>query len=143
MTAGLPDRSQRGAYSVIRWCASTDAQRSSKATPQRGDNRFVRVSRDEALICLYQELSGAKTYGPSALLTASGWQFTGMFITPGMLARAIALHGNSAARKLFDRRGAGDRRVVVAQWKCTSSKTSCTSGFTEQQNDWCYGVLIW
>lgn len=65
----------------------------------RGDNRFVRVSWDEALDLFYQELERVqKTYGPSALLTASGWQSTGMFHNAsGMLARAIALHGNSVS----------------------------------------------
>ncbi|QZY49861.1 molybdopterin-dependent oxidoreductase [Escherichia coli] len=49
-------------------------------TSQRGDNRFVRVSWDEALDMFYEELERVqKTHGPSALLTASGWQSTGMF----------------------------------------------------------------
>lgn len=54
---------------------------------------------DEALDFFYQELERIqKTYGPSALLTASGWQSTGMFHNAsGMLARAIALHGNSVS----------------------------------------------
>ena len=45
----------------------------------------------------YEELERVqKTHGPSALLTASGWQSTGMFHNAsGMLAKAIALHGNS------------------------------------------------
>ncbi|WP_274922701.1 solute carrier family 23 protein, partial [Escherichia coli] len=62
----------------------------------RGDNRFVRVSWDEALDMFYEELERVqKTHGPSALLTASGWQSTGMFHNAsGMLAKAIALHGN-------------------------------------------------
>ncbi len=51
-------------------------------TSQRGDNRFVRVSWDEALDMFYEELERVqKTHGPSALLTASGWQSTGCSIT--------------------------------------------------------------
>jgi trimethylamine-N-oxide reductase (cytochrome c) len=53
-------------------------KRHQSDTTQRGDNRFVRVSWDEALDFFYQELERIqKTYGPSALLTASGWQSTG------------------------------------------------------------------
>ncbi len=66
-------------------------------TSQRGDNRFVRVSWDEALDLFYQELERVQTeHGPSALLTSSGWQSTGMLHNPGaMLSRAISLHGTS------------------------------------------------
>ena len=74
------------------------SKRHLRDTSQRGDNRFVRVSWDEALDMFYEELERVqKTHGPSALLTASGWQSTGMFHNAsGMLAKAIALHGNSA-----------------------------------------------
>lgn len=100
MIAGLPDHVHGGArirYPMVRvdWLR----KRHQSDTSQRGDNRFVRVSWDEALDFFYQELERIqKTYGPSALLTASGWQSTGMFHNAsGMLARAIALHGNSVS----------------------------------------------
>lgn len=100
MIAGLPDHVHGGArirYPMVRvdWLR----KRHQSDTTQRGDNRFVRVSWDEALDFFYQELERIqKTYGPSALLTASGWQSTGMFHNAsGMLARAIALHGNSVS----------------------------------------------
>ncbi|XPE66347.1 molybdopterin-dependent oxidoreductase [Shigella flexneri] len=55
-------------------------QRHLSASSQRGDNRFVRVSWDEALDMFYEELERVqKTPGPSALLTAGGWRSTGMF----------------------------------------------------------------
>ncbi|STJ17887.1 trimethylamine-N-oxide reductase precursor [Escherichia coli] len=83
---------------VTRWYAwNWLRKRHLSDTSQRGDNRFVRVSWDEALDMFYEELERVqKTHGPSALLTASGWQSTGMFHNAsGMLAKAIALHGNS------------------------------------------------
>ncbi len=68
-------------------------------TPHNEVIRFVRVSWDEALDLFYQELERIQTtYGPSGLLTANGWQSTGMLHNAsGMLARAIALHGNSVS----------------------------------------------
>ena len=89
MIAGLPDHVHGGArirYPMVRvdWLR----KRHQSDTTQRGDNRFVRVSWDEALDFFYRELERIqKTYGPSALLTASGWQSTGMFHNAsGMLA---------------------------------------------------------
>lgn len=98
MIAGLSDHVHNAArirYPMVRvdWLR----KRHRSDTSQRGDNRFVRVSWDEALDMFYEELERVqKTHGPSALLTASGWQSTGMFHNAsGMLAKAIALHGNS------------------------------------------------
>ena len=79
--AGLPDHvhsSARVRYPMVRvdWLR----KRHLSDTRQRGDNRFVRVSWDEALDLFYQELEPVQTtYGPSALLSSSGWQSTGMF----------------------------------------------------------------
>ncbi len=81
MIAGLPDHVHNAArirYPMVRvdWLR----KRHLSDTSQRGDNRFVRVSWDEALDMFYEELERVqKTHGPSALLTASGWQSTGMF----------------------------------------------------------------
>jgi trimethylamine-N-oxide reductase (cytochrome c) len=98
MIAGLPDHvhgTARIRYPMVRidWLR----KRHLSDTTQRGDNRFVRVSWDEALNLFYQELERVqKTYGPSALLSGTGWQSTGMFHNAaGMLARALALHGDS------------------------------------------------
>lgn len=98
MIAGLPDHvhgTARIRYPMVRidWMR----KRHLSDTTQRGDNRFVRVSWDEALNLFYQELERVQnTYGPSALLSGTGWQSTGMFHNAaGMLARALALHGDS------------------------------------------------
>ncbi|AKH90247.1 Trimethylamine-N-oxide reductase 1 precursor [Edwardsiella tarda] len=97
MVAGLPDHVHNTArirYPMVRidWMR----KRHNSDTRQRGDNRFVRVSWDEALDLFYQELERIQTtYGPSALLSGSGWQSTGMFHNAaGMMGRALALHGN-------------------------------------------------
>lgn len=136
MIAGLPDHVHNAArirYPMVRVDWMRKGHQSD--TSQRGDNRFVRVSWDEALDLFYQELERVqKTYGPSALLTASGWQSTGMFHNAsGMLARAIALHGNSVSTgRLFDRRGAGDsaaRGRFNGSVRAANVMASC---FTEQ-----------
>ena len=65
---------------------------------QRGDNRFVRVSWDEALDLFYQELERIQqNYGPWALHTANvGWRSSGQFHSCGNhMIRAIAMHGHS------------------------------------------------
>ncbi len=99
MIAGLPDHVHNAArirYPMVRVDWMRKGHQSD--TSQRGDNRFVRVSWMKRWICSIRNWSGCKTYGPSALLTASGWQSTGMFHNAsGMLARAIALHGNSVS----------------------------------------------
>lgn len=75
MIAGLPDHvhgTARIRYPMVRvdWLR----KRHLSDTSQRGDNRFVRVSWDEALDLFYQELERIQTtYGPSGLLTANGW----------------------------------------------------------------------
>lgn len=71
MIAGLPDHVHNAArirYPMVRvdWLR----KRHLSDTSQRGDNRFVRVSWDEALDMFYEELERVqKTHGPSALLT--------------------------------------------------------------------------
>lgn len=65
---------------------------------QRGDNRFVRVSWDEALDLFYEELERIQqNYGPWALHTANvGWRSSGQFHSCGNhMIRAIAMHGSS------------------------------------------------
>lgn len=67
-------------------------------TSQRGDNRFVRVSWDEALDLLYEELERIQNdYGPWALHTANvGWRSVGNIHSCGNhMLRAIAMHGRS------------------------------------------------
>lgn len=101
----------------------------------------MRVSWDEALDMFYEELERVqKTHGPSALLTASGWQSTGMFHNAsGMLAKAIALHGNSVgtggdystgAAQVILPRVVGSMEVYEQQtspgrWYCRTAKPLC------------------
>lgn len=67
---------------------------------QRGDNRFVRVSWDEALDILYNELERVqKDYGPWALHTGNvGWRSVGQVHSCGNhMLRAVGMHGHSVA----------------------------------------------
>ncbi|MGF1770578.1 trimethylamine-N-oxide reductase TorA [Enterovibrio makurazakiensis] len=70
----------------------------------RGDNRFVRVTWDQALDLFYEELERVqKTYGPSGLLAGqTGWRQTGQFHScTTHMQRAIAMHG-SFVKKIGD-----------------------------------------
>ena len=72
--------------------------RHNSDTSQRGDNRFIRVSWDEALDLLYESLERVQTeYGPWALHTGNvGWRSVGQVHSCGNhMLRAIAMHGNS------------------------------------------------
>lgn len=62
----------------------------------RGNNRFIRVTWDQALDLFYDELERVqKTYGPSALLAGqTGWRQTGQFHSSTThMQRALAMHG--------------------------------------------------
>jgi len=63
----------------------------------RGDNRFVRVTWDEALDLFYRELERIqKDYGPWALHAGqTGWRQTGQFHScTSHMQRAVGMHGN-------------------------------------------------
>ncbi|PKL96125.1 MAG: trimethylamine-N-oxide reductase TorA [Betaproteobacteria bacterium HGW-Betaproteobacteria-13] len=63
----------------------------------RGDNRFIRVTWDEALDLFHEELERVqKTYGPWALHAGqTGWRQTGQLHSAGNhMQRAVAMHGN-------------------------------------------------
>ncbi len=65
---------------------------------QRGDNRFIRVSWDEALDLLYEELERIQTdYGPWALHVGNvGWRSVGQVHSCGNhMVRALGMHGSS------------------------------------------------
>ncbi|WCE28543.1 trimethylamine-N-oxide reductase TorA [Vibrio sp. SCSIO 43137] len=67
------------------------------AADTRGNNRFVRVSWDEAMDHFYNELERVqKEYGPWALHAGqTGWRQTGQFHSAGNhMRRAVAMHGN-------------------------------------------------
>lgn len=72
--------------------------RENSDTTQRGDNRFIRVSWDEALDLIYEQLERIQTtFGPWALHTGNvGWRSVGQVHSCGNhMLRAIAMHGNS------------------------------------------------
>jgi trimethylamine-N-oxide reductase (cytochrome c) len=63
----------------------------------RGNNRFIRVTWDEALDLFYQELERVqKDYGPWALHAGmTGWRQTGQFHScTSHMQRAVGMHGN-------------------------------------------------
>ncbi|MCP4454648.1 MAG: molybdopterin-dependent oxidoreductase, partial [Planctomycetes bacterium] len=66
-------------------------------TSTRGDNRFIRVTWDEALDLFHEELERIQTsYGPWALHAGqSGWRQTGqLHSASNHMQRAVAMHGN-------------------------------------------------
>lgn len=145
MIAGLPDHVHNAArirYPMVRvdWLR----KRHLSDISQRGDNRFVRVSWDEALDMFYEELERVqKTHGPSALLTASGWQSTGMFHNAsGMLAKAIALHGNSVGTGGDYSTGAAQVILprVVGSMEVYEQQNLLVAGIAEQQNHCAVGL---
>ena len=76
-------------------------KREKSDTTQRGDNRFVRVTWDQALDMFYEELERVQqTYGPSGLHAGqTGWNSTGSFHNcAAHMSRAIAMHGNSVKK---------------------------------------------
>ncbi|EJL6631853.1 trimethylamine-N-oxide reductase TorA [Vibrio cholerae] len=63
----------------------------------RGNNRFIRVTWDEAMDLFYRELERVqKQYGPWALHAGqTGWNQTGAFHNcTAMMQRAVGMHGN-------------------------------------------------
>ncbi len=77
---------------------------------QRGDNRFVRLTWDEALDLFYEELERVQTdYGPWALYAgATGWRQTGQFHScTNHMNRAVGMHGNFVRKVGVYSTGAG------------------------------------
>ncbi|MRI32791.1 trimethylamine-N-oxide reductase TorA [Endozoicomonas sp. OPT23] len=71
-------------------------KRHNSDTTQRGDNRFVRVSWDQALDFFYEELERVqKTHGPSGLYAGhTGWKANGSYHNCiAAMQRAVGLHG--------------------------------------------------
>ncbi len=72
--------------------------RHNSNTRERGDNRFVRVSWEQALDLVYNELERIQTdYGPWALHTSLvGWRSVGQVHSCGNhMLRAVGMHGRS------------------------------------------------
>lgn len=95
-TLGVIYSPSRVRYPMVRLDWYKKRQGSNRA--ERGDNRFVRVSWDEALDIIYEELERIQTqYGPWALHTANvGWRSVGQVHSCGNhMLRAIGMHGRS------------------------------------------------
>lgn len=95
-TLGVIYSPSRVRYPMVRLDWYKKRQNSNRA--ERGDNRFVRVSWDEALDILYEELERIQTqYGPWALHTANvGWRSVGQVHSCGNhMLRAVGMHGRS------------------------------------------------
>jgi trimethylamine-N-oxide reductase (cytochrome c) len=76
-------------------------KRDKSDTTLRGNNRFIRVTWDEALDLFHQELERIQTqYGPWALHAGqTGWRQTGQVHSCGNhMDRAIAMHGHSVKK---------------------------------------------
>ena len=86
-------------YPMVRYDWYLKRQKSD--TTLRGNNRFIRVTWDEALDLFHQELERIQTqYGPWALHAGqTGWRQTGQVHSCGNhMDRAIAMHGHSVKK---------------------------------------------
>lgn len=95
-TLGVIYSSSRVRYPMVRLDWFKNRHKSN--TAERGDNRFVRVSWDEALDMVYEELERIQIdYGPWALHTANvGWRSVGQMHSCGNhMLRAVGMHGRS------------------------------------------------
>lgn len=117
--------------------------RENSDTSQRGDNRFVRVTWDEALDMFYEELERIQqNYGPWALHTGNvGWRSTGQFNSCGNnMIRAIGMHGNSVGTVGDYSTGAGQTIMpyVLGSTVVYSQNTSWELILKESKN-----VIFW
>lgn len=96
---GLISNPSRIRYPMVRLEWLKNRHNGDRTT--RGDNRFVRITWDEALDLFYNELERVqKEHGPSGLYAgATGWRQTGQMHSCGNhMQRAIAMHGDSVAK---------------------------------------------
>lgn len=110
---------------------------------QRGDNRFVRVTWDEALDLFYEELERVQqNYGPWALHTGNvGWRSTGQFHSCGNhMIRAISMHGGSVGTAGDYSTGAGQTILpyVLGSTEVYSQGTSWEVILKESEN-----IIFW
>ncbi|WP_301099282.1 trimethylamine-N-oxide reductase TorA [Otariodibacter sp.] len=118
-------------------------KRHNSNTAERGDNRFVRVTWDEALDFFYEELERIqKDYGPWALHTANvGWRSTGQFHSCGNhMIRAVGMHGNSVSTSGDYSTGAGQVILpyVLGSTEVYSQGTSWEIILKESEN-----IIFW
>lgn len=138
---GLIYSDARIRYPMVRLDWLKNRQNSDRT--QRGDNRFVRVTWDEALDLFYEELERVqKDYGPWALHTANvGWRSTGQFHSCGNhMIRAIAMHGNSVGTAGDYSTGAGQTILpyVLGSTEVYSQGTSWEIILKESEN-----IIFW
>ncbi|QLB19667.1 trimethylamine-N-oxide reductase TorA [Mannheimia granulomatis] len=138
---GLIYSDARIRYPMVRLDWLKNRQNSDRT--QRGDNRFVRVTWDEALDLFYEELERVqKDYGPWALHTANvGWRSTGQFHSCGNhMIRAISMHGNSVGTAGDYSTGAGQTILpyVLGSTEVYSQGTSWEIILKESEN-----IIFW
>ncbi|HRA81625.1 MAG TPA: molybdopterin-dependent oxidoreductase, partial [Thauera sp.] len=126
--AGLIYSSSRVRYPMVRldWYR----KRHLSDTSQRGDNRFVRVSWDEALDMFYEELERIqKDHGPWALHTGGvGWRSVGQMHSCGNhMVRGIGMHGRSVGTAGDYSTGAG-QMILPYVLRSTEVYSQGTSG---------------
>ena len=138
---GLIYSESRIRYPMVRLDWLKNKEKSDRTS--RGDNRFVRVTWDEALDLFYEELERIQqNYGPWALHTGNvGWRSTGQFHSCGNhMIRAIAMHGNSVSTAGDYSTGAGQVILpyVLGSTEVYSQGTSWEIILKESQN-----IIFW
>jgi trimethylamine-N-oxide reductase (cytochrome c) len=109
----------------------------------RGNNRFIRVTWDEAIDLLYRELERVqKQYGPWALHAGqTGWNQTGAFHNcTAMMQRAVGMHGNYITKVGDYSTGAGQTIMpyVLGSTEVYAQGTSWTEILEHSDN-----IIFW
>ncbi|MDP8033520.1 trimethylamine-N-oxide reductase TorA [Pasteurella atlantica] len=142
---GLIYSEARVRYPMVRldWLKNRKNPEKLIGVENRGDNRFVRVSWDDALDYFYQELDRVqKNYGPWALHTANvGWRSTGQFHSCGNhMNRAVGMFGHSVTSAGDYSTGAGQVILpyVLGSTEVYSQGTSWDVILKESEN-----IIFW
>ncbi|MFV0489625.1 MAG: trimethylamine-N-oxide reductase TorA, partial [Vibrio fluvialis] len=109
----------------------------------RGNNRFIRVTWDEAIDLFYRELERVqKQYGPWALHAGqTGWNQTGAFHNcTAMMQRAVGMHGNYITKVGDYSTGAGQTIMpyVLGSTEVHAQGTSWTEILEHSDN-----IILW
>ncbi|EEX41416.1 trimethylamine-N-oxide reductase TorA [Vibrio furnissii] len=109
----------------------------------RGNNRFIRVTWDEAIDLFYRELERVqKQYGPWALHAGqTGWNQTGAFHNcTAMMQRAVGMHGNYITKVGDYSTGAGQTIMpyVLGSTEVYAQGTSWTEILEHSDN-----IILW
>ena len=138
---GLIYSDARIRYPMVRVDWLKNREKSDRTS--RGDNRFVRVTWDEALDLFYEELERIQqNYGPWALHTGNvGWRSTGQFHSCGNhMIRAVSMHGHSVSTAGDYSTGAGQVILpyVLGSTEVYSQGTSWEVILKESEN-----IIFW